>query len=247
MGLGKGKIERYARIYVDGYDLSGDARQFGALENGFEEVDFTGWGNSVKQYAGGYRVVGVRDFVALVNNSTGQSFDALKDAASTGGVSVLFGSNAEPVAGNTAYLIGHMQISAGSSFESGAGVLTASFVANGAGGSLGTNPLGYTLLPKTTLSGADDGTAVDTGATAGSGWSSNLHVLTAGGSGTFTVESATSAGGTYSTLGTFSLDGSVVNSEHISGSALVNRYVRYSVSGSPSCVAVVTFARNNYA
>jgi hypothetical protein len=242
MALGKGKIDRFARIYVGGYDLSGDARQFGSLDNGFDEVDFTGWSDTVRQFNGGYRNAGVRDFQALINDSTGRSYGALKTANTTGGISVLFGSNAVPAVGNTAYLLGYVQISAGTSFDGGAGVINASFLPASSLGSSGTNPLGWTLNPIGALSG--DGDTVDTGVTAGAGWSANLHVTTLGTSGTFTIEHSTSAGSGYATLGTFTANGTAVTSEHLSGTATVNRYVR--ATGSGTAVIVITFARNNF-
>jgi len=249
MALGKGKIERYARIYVGGYDLSGDARTFSNLENGFDEVEFTGWSDAVKQYVEGYRSVGVRGFQALMNDDTGGSLDILKDADVDAALSVCFGSNAVPAAGNTSYLIDSIQISAGATFDSGAGVLQADFLIDAAGASNGTNPLGYVLIPSTSVSSTGNGASVDTeSGTTTTGYSANLHILaTSSGNFAFKIQDS-SNNSDWADLQSFSIDGSAIASEHISSaSTSCDRYLRFvRTRTGGSCTVVCTFARNNY-
>ncbi len=48
---GKNKLLRWLRVFINGYDLSGDARSIGTLMNAFGEVEMTGLSHSVKYFA----------------------------------------------------------------------------------------------------------------------------------------------------------------------------------------------------
>ena len=249
MTTGKGKMERYARIYVGGYDLSGDARTFSGLDNKVDAVDFTGWSNAVRQFLGNMRMVGVRGFQAFANDVTGGAFAVLKDSDVDAALSILFGSNAAPAAGNTAYLLDSIQIGSDSTFEGGAGVIQGDFLIDAAGGSGGSNPLGYVLLPSTSLSSTTNGTTVDTesGSTT-VGYSANIHIIaTSSGDYAFKIQDSTN-GSSWADLASFSIDGSAIASEHISSvTAQVDRYVRFVATKTAGTVtAICTFARNGY-
>jgi len=237
----KNKLERYARIYTGGYDLSGDARSLGSLDNLSDEVDMTGWANAIKNYLAGQRTVGVRDFKALLNDNAG-SFDALADEDLLD-VSLFFGSGAEPVVGDVAYILAGAKMAEAEGFEGGAGAITASFLA--ASGEENGNPFGVVLYPKTAVSSTATGASVNNGAASTGGWHANLHI-TAVSSGVFSfaIEHSTD-GTTWANLSTFTLTGNAIGSEHISGTGTANRYVRFKATRtSGSATVAVAFARN---
>lgn len=248
MALGKGKILRYARLYAGGYDLSGDARTLSSCDNTFDEIDMTGWANENKQYLAGFRMVGIRGFQSFLNTAAGGAYTVLKDAPDAP-ISVAFGSNAIPVAGNAAYLIDASQLDTSLSFDAGAGLISGDFLQSSAGGTSAKNPLGYVLLPLTSLASTTNGTTVDTeSGTTADGYSANLHVtVTSSGDFAFTIEDSPN-GSAWATLASFTIDGSSVESEHISGTGSVDRYIRFVATRTAGTIsAVCTFARNSYA
>ena len=125
---GKNKITRYMRIYVGGYDLSGDARTFSSLDAIYDPVDFTGWSESVRNFLAGYKTEGVRGFQALMNDTTARSFDALKDTENEVAVTLAFGNGAAPAVGDPVYMIDGIQVSDMISLDSQAVVMTADFL-----------------------------------------------------------------------------------------------------------------------
>jgi len=125
MATGKNKQLRYARAYIDKYDLSGASRTFSSLDNGFSEVDMTGWSNAVKNYlSDALRMVGVRGYQTFLDDTALSAYTALR---STGGttypVTIALGGGAAPAIGDFAYLINGVQISTASNFDGGAAVL----------------------------------------------------------------------------------------------------------------------------
>jgi len=250
---GKDKVLRYARIFVDAYDLSGDARTVGTLMIERTEIDMTAWSNSIKQFLTGYRTAGITDLQVLLNDDTGRGFDVLKDAQNLYTISVLLGGQGEPTIGDPAYLLPSVQLSDATGIDAGAAIMTGiNFMPSSSdAGTYYGSPLGVVLHPKTSLTvtttpdshdiGIDVGTA---GATA-LGWSANIHV-TASDAGTwvFTIEHGTNDSD-WATLGTFTAAGDVLESEHISGTGTVNRYVRALLTRtSGTATPVITFARN---
>jgi len=244
---GKDKVERYARIYVGGYDLSGDARTFSSLDNNFGEVDFTGWSESVRNYlSNGHRIVGIRGFQALVNDTSGRAFDQLKSAENSSQVSLLFGGGGAPAPGDPAYVLPSVQMSDTANFDSGAGMITADFIPEASQMSANyDNPMGVVLADSTSISATTNYTSSDFGAQTTAGWSANLHV-TATSLGNFAIVIEDSADDSvWATLGTFTSTAGSVESEFLSGSGTVDRYVRITATRTAGTVTIiVTFARN---
>lgn len=243
---GKNKLLRYARLYLDGYDLSGDSRTLSSLDYSATELDFTGWDNSIRQFLSDqFILTGIRGYQAFINDASDKSFDALTPLpSSVVYVSMLFGGNAEPETGDPAYLLPSAQMGDQASFDGGVGVLSTDFLP--ISGGMDIPPWGYVLYPKTTVSANDTGDTLDDfGAGSTAGYIAILHVLTAtSGSIVFTVEHSTDDN-SYSTLGTFIvLDGSVIGGEMIEGSSTVNRYIQFeAVWTSGSAIVACTFIR----
>lgn len=243
---GKNKLVRYARILVDEFHISGDARTFSSCGVSVGEVDMTGWSNTIRQQLSDRRIdAGIMDFQAFFNDAADQSFDALQNTGGGHFVSVLFGGNAEPEAGDPTYFLAASQRDSTLLWDNQAGLLQATWridssVANA------SNPLGNILHPITSISATTVGSTLDGLAATTNGWHANLHIPTVAVSGSWVLKVRHSTDDVaYSDLGTFSADGSVVAAEHIGGSGTVNRYVRFEgTRTSGTLTPVVTFARN---
>jgi len=247
---GKDKVLRYARIFVDAYNLSGDARTVGSLLIERGDIDMTAWSNSIKQFLTGYRTVGITDLQVLLNDDTGRGFDVLKDAQNLYTISVLFGGGGEPVVGDPAYLLPAVQMSDSTSMDAGAAVMSGiSFLPSSSNaGTYYGSPLGVVLHPETSIAVTTTPDSSDVGVDVGTttlGWSANIHVTaTDAGTWVFIIEHSTDDS-SFSTLGTFTVSGDILESEHISGTGTVNRYVRAVCTHTGGTVTpVITFARN---
>jgi len=238
---GKNKSTRWMRVFIDAYNLSGDARTFSSLDDAFDEVDLSGWNNSVRTYVKGQRAVGVRGLQLLANDGTGGAFSTLKEQGANR-VSILFGGGAEPTFGDVAYLMEIQQLIDNLSLDGQASVINADLVSESGEDHL---PWGIVLHPETSIGATTTGDTHDSGASSGNGWHANLHV-TAQSSGDyeFKIEHSTNEVD-WSTLGTFTIDGSTIGSEHLSGSGTVNQYVRFVATKTAGTLTpVATFARN---
>ena len=244
---GKDKILRYARIFVGGYNLSGDALTFGSLDNRYEGVDCTGWNETVRNFLSDDRLqVGVRGFQALMNDATGRAFTELKDAPNTSQVSLLFGGGGEPAPGDPAYLLPSVQIMDTASMDGGKGVINADFLMDASQYTANfTTPAAVVLADETSISSTTSYTSADQAAQTTNGWTANLHV-TATSSGNFALVIEDSADDSaWATLGTFTSTAGSVAGEFLSGTGTVDRYVRLTATRTAGTVTViVTFARN---
>jgi hypothetical protein len=226
-------------MYVDGYDLSGDARNVGSADLTYNEADMTAFANSTKNYlAGGTLQAGIKGFQALMNDDGGAS--SALNAAAASVVSLAFGSETEPVITDTVYMMSSVQLSGNASFDSMAGVLSADFVSK----AVSNWPCGIVLKAKATISTTSSGAAANNGAATLNGWHANLHITTGAGVFAFKVEHSED-GNTWADLGAFTITGAEIAGESINGTGTVNQYVRFTATRtSGSVVAVCTFARN---
>lgn len=244
---GKNKLLRWTRIMLGAYDISGDERNIGGLDNTFENADLTGLSNVVKWgMSHGVRSVGVSGVRALLNDAAAGAFTQMKDAGGAFALSVLFGGGAEPAVGDPAYVLDGVQISSDAGWDGGVADHGANFLPKPT--SVVKNPWGVILSNAVALTTTTAKDEVDNGAASTNGWHANLHILTAGGAWTFTIEHSTTGlwGGEEATLGTFTLDGDPIGAETLSGTGTVNQYTRFlatNTSGS-GVVPVCTFARD---
>lgn len=244
---GKNKIQRWARIFVDGFNLSGDARTFGTLEASYDEVDLTGWANSIRNALAGMQLAaGLRGFTALSNDAASGAFTALITAANGHELSVLFGGGTEPAAGDPAYLLGACKLSDAQSLDNAAFVTAADFVPQANVTPLW--PWGVVLHPETSISATTNGTSHDNGVATTAGWHAILHITsTSSGNYAFIIQQSTTGAfaGEETTLGTFSIDGSAVGSERLTGTTSAARYIRFKATRTAGTVTpICTFARH---
>ncbi len=241
--MGKDLLQRFLRLYVGGYDLSGDSRTFNEAQLAFDPVDQSGWDEAVRNYMQGFLATGLTGYQALMNDTAGRSYPVLTTTGSNR-LSLCFGAGHAPAVGDPVYLLGSMQMSDNASFNAGIGVLTADFLPD-AGQSPDHFPLGVVLLPNTALAATGNGTTVDQLAGSTRGAHANLHILaSSGGAWAYTIEHSTD-GISWATLITFTSDGSAITSEHQAVTGTVNQYIReVHTRTSGTCTAVVTFARN---
>lgn len=240
---GKDKLLRHARVFVGGYDLSGDARTFGSLDNEYNEVEITGWSESVMNFLSEARVMaGVRQFQAITNDTTGRSYAVLKGGNLAYPVSILFGGGGEPAVPDPAYLLASVQMSDTAGFDGGVGVISADFLPR-AGESNG-KPMGVTLA-NSALTASTNGASHDNEASSADGYHANIHITaSSGGAWAFKIQHSTDDSA-WSDLASFTVTGDTVEAEHISGTGTVNRYVRFvSTRTSGTVTAVCAFARN---
>ena len=251
---GKNKLMRSARIYVGGYDLSGDSRTFGTAMGTFGEVDFTGWSELVRNYlADGWLQAGITGYQALMNDTSGRALDQLQLSgdSTASQLSLCFGSGgADPAVPDPAYVLPSIQLNDLQGFDSAAAVLSgvdfrmdaAQYDANIA------KTLGHVMRGPTTLSAtlsASSSNTVDGGGQTTEGGFAILHILsTASGNFAFKLRDS-SDDSSFADLASFTLDGSAVGSELITFSGTVDQYVGFDAARTGgSCVAVCTFVRN---
>ena len=250
MATGKNKLLRFCRAYFGGYDLSGDSRTFGALNNSVGEIEIGGWAESAMNYiADARRVVGLDGYQTIVNDTAGRSFAQLKGAPQAQVVTVAMGGGAAPAAGDVAYVLPGVQLDGVVTINGGIATLS-SVNAKPNAQTIGTNyyqPFGKVLLPLTALTTTTNGTGVDF-LTGSAGWGATLHItVSSGGTWSFVLQS--SATGAYAgeeaTLSTFTANGSAVTAEFLSGSDNISGYVRLrAVRTSGTCTAFCALTRN---
>lgn len=244
---GKDKVLRYARLYVGAYDLSGDARTVGSLDNSTEGVDMTGWSESVKNFLPeGRRVVGIRGFQALANDATAGAFTILKDSPNEYICSFGLGGGGDPAVPDPAYLVYAQQLIDTMGWDGQAAAIGADFIPSSSQYSASAdNPMGFTLQQATSLSATTSGSSHDNGAATSNGAHAHLHILvSSGGTWAITIEHS-SNDSSWSTLMTFSANGSAITAERQTSTGTVSRYVRAVLTRtSGSLTAFIAYARN---
>ena len=245
---GKDKLLRHLRIFLGGYDISGDARSFDTVLNSYGEVDMTGWANLVKNFlADGARQIGVMGFKAFINDTASSgAFSILKDADNTHNLSILFGGGGEPAIPDPAYLLSAVQMDDEAGLDGGAGIISADFLSNaGQFSTLVGNPWGVVLSPNTSISATTTGASHDNGAATTNGGYAHLHITaTAAGNFAFTIEDSANDSA-FATIGTFTADGSAITSERLTISGTIRQYVRaVATRTGGTCTPVIVLARN---
>ena len=248
---GKDKQTRHLRIYLDQHNLSGDSRTFSSADFSSDEVDVTGWGDDFMQAVPNIATVGLSGYQAIMNEVAGRSFPVLTGSDTEFALSLLFGGGGAPDVGDPAYMLPSAKIGEEVSLSGGVAMLQSDFRANPV--TLQSDiktPFGVTLVGPGTgnlASGPLSSVDSESEAATTNGWWAILHIITADGAADYSVHVQHSTDDSaFATLATFTLDGTAVDSEILSGSGTVNRYVRVNVTETtPGTVAaIVTFARN---
>lgn len=96
---------RWTRVYIDGYDLSGDSRSIGPLMWTYDESDLTGLSHAVKGALPNQATLGLGTYNGVFNDT---ATTGLHSVLSTGGgmrtVMVAQGMRAEPAIGDPVYM-----------------------------------------------------------------------------------------------------------------------------------------------
>jgi hypothetical protein len=232
----------HAQVLVDGYELTGDSNRI-VINDARDNHDVTAFGDEVHNFILGQGVSMV-DHVGFLNADAARSHPALKSAALEGVISVLLGQNADPVVGDPMYSLLTLQSKYQSLAEVGAYVpFTALFANKGQAGGWGK-----ALAVPVTFTNSTQGSSVDNGAASSDGGAAFLHVLTAAASDTYTITVEGSTTGAFSgeesTLATFTLDASALDSERIAISGSIPRYTRWKAVRSGSAGDTVQIAIN---
>lgn len=228
---------RYCRMLLDGANLSGDMRSVSSFGVSYEQADATGWATGSRQWLTGHGNVMLDGFTAIFSNeaeATGPiqqgSHTELSDIKAYL-ASIFIGIRTAPAIGNDTFSAAMEQ---GSYYVSGGGNDPA--MVNAAFFGSATLPeaaavWGVCLADGTELSATTNNASVDNGASSSGGYIAILHVTqTTAAIGdndwAFTIEHS-SNDSDWSTLATFTADGSAVMAERLEGSGTVNRYVRF--------------------
>lgn len=245
---GKDKLQKYLRLYLGGYDLSGDGVTFGEAQNSMEEVDLTGWDEDLMTWGGGQREGGLTGLQAIMNASSNRSHDLFKTPNVSRDLILFFGGGGEPSIGDPTFQLPGQFISSTVDLNAGRPLYTGEFWLR-TGISNYLNPFGRTHWFQTEITAAADGASCDWGTDLPktNGAHAILQVYSAGtGALSFIIEHSTNDSA-FSTLMSFTIDGTNVETEYISTSSTVNQYTRFSCDSGTStgCNVVCALAINN--
>lgn len=245
---GKDKILRYTRIYVSGYDLSGDSRTFGSAMNSITELPREGWDDAHKHFiSNAQRQLGLDGYQAIFNDSAGQSFPRLKDVSNTGVLDLVFGGGGEPAIGDPAYMLRAVQMSNPVNIGGGMAVLQANFMPDASQYDDDViSPTGRLLADAATqITETINKSSVDFETSFSNGAWANLHILvTASGDYAFKIQDSANDSD-WADLVSFTIDGSVVEAETVDVSGSIDQYVRFVATRTAGSVYVVcTFSPN---
>ena len=246
---GKDKVSRWMRAWVGPFDLSGDARIFGTLQNAVEEVENTGWDDEYHRFiSSDLRMTGVQGFQAILNDATNRSFPELTDLAENE-FAIMFGSGAEPAKGDAAYMLPAIQMMDAASFDAGIAAIDTNWMADSAQYAAAQyNPFGVMLHDKSQETATIDGVGHDWGtapsaSTSLGGWGM-LLVYATGGTWVLKIQDSID-NAAFADLITFSADGSTVVGEVAAVTGNVDRFTRIQYTRTGGNVdAVCLFARN---
>jgi len=245
MTAGKNHLLRHTRIYINAYDLSGDARSIDSLGYGYGKVTLSGVSEPIRLYIkDGVMEPGIFGLQSILNDAASGAFTVLKALGTGIEASVYLGGGAAPAAGDLAYLLPGAMITSPNSWESAGAAHKVDIVADPAVTAVG-QPIGRVLLPKTALTGTTTGSTVNY-KTAANGWGAMLHVFVSSG-GTWAFKLQDSANGTDwadVSSGAFTANGSALASEYLSGTGELRQYVRaVATRTSGTCTAAIAVCR----
>jgi len=186
-------VQRWSRIYVDGYDMSGYARSLSPLVCTFDEADLTALSDGVKGYLPARVNMGIGTINAnLDNTATSGSHVVLSSAGVPRTVMVAQGMRAEPAQGDPAYMGVFQQSSYQAAEDGGAMVVSIGFDDYAATTRLNyERPWGVLLRPKTATTAANTAVGIDNGAATTRGGYLMYQVFAGDGTATISVDVST--------------------------------------------------------
>jgi len=107
---GKDKLINHLRLFVGGYDLSGDSRNVGGFTSTPGEVDMTAWSNEVYNFLqNGRKETMIAGYQAFLNDAAAGAFTQLKVAGALTEVLACFGGGGEPAVPDPCFLMPSVQ------------------------------------------------------------------------------------------------------------------------------------------
>jgi len=183
---------KWTRVYIGGYDLSGNARQIGPLALTYDEADMTTLADEVKCVLPAHAQVSLGTLNAVLDNSTSGIHTVLSSPGQMQCVMVAIGMAAEPAQGNPVF-VGEFEQSGYNSEQSGGVYVSAPFESSSVRGNVVEyeNPFGVLLRPKTATTATNNATGVDDyGAATSFGGYMTYQVFAGNGTATIKVQHA---------------------------------------------------------
>jgi hypothetical protein len=222
---------RYLRLLAGGYNLSCDMRTVSSFGVTHDQTEVTAWCDDAKQYLSGAGSVMIDGFQALFSNApAGNGLDAgshvvLSELGSQY-VSIFIGVRGAPAVGDPTFSAAFEQGGYTSSPTiSDAVAVEASFYGS-AVLPLSTYVWGNALAAGDAWAVTTNGQSHDNGAETTAGYIAFLHATQTAGAMASNNWSFKIEDSTWSTLGTFSINGSAITADRLSGAGTVNRYTR---------------------
>jgi hypothetical protein len=241
MATGKTNM-RWARLLVDGVNLSGDTRQVGSIGTVYDQQDISGYADGVHNFTLGHPTLMLDGYQAVANDATGGSHDELS-ALEEYVTSFFIGIRAAPTVGDPAILGSFEQVSY-TVDGTDAALINAEF------GKSNTDhdhekAFGVTLEAGTLRTAVFDGASVDNGASTATGGLGHLHVTNVDPTGLVVSIQDSNNDSDWVDLIVFAADGSTLLGERGDVAGTVEQYTRVEVVGAVDTdyVIWVTFAR----
>lgn len=250
-------VARWARIFADGFDLSGHVRTIGPLNWEFEAPVAAALSDECQSVLIGQSMLSIDSLNAFMDNTATTGLHVIASGAGVKrNVLIALGIRAAPAQGDPAFMGEFEQVGYAAVAEMGeytvvdipfgAADVTAGHLAY-------KKPYGVLLAPKATYTGANSSAGVDDfGAATTAGGYFSYHVLSADGTLTVKVQdAATNADGSFADLSgatSGSVDASVTPKHGIvalATTSTVRRYLRYQLAlgTATTCVLVAAFCR----
>lgn len=238
------RLGKWAKIWVEGYNLTTRSTNV-VTEDIHDEVPNDAYTTDHRYLAG--QADGNITLDGYLDDAAGSTHDALETIANATSklVTIALGNNATPTIGDPTASMNCQQMEYTNNPD-----LTAQMAINAVFKNRGTTygmEWGL-LLADTTVTANGNQASVDNGASSAGGGVGYLHILALSAGDTITVLIEDSPNNSdWSTLITFTLDGTALDAERLTVAGTVDRYVRvsYTVAGaSISFPIVVAFKRN---
>lgn len=231
-------IAKYTSLYLDGYDLSGDAKSIGTLGWGYEDETDAAFNWTVSGTLAGLASVDVGPINGIFNNSAGAIHAVTGTAGTTRKLMYALGMGAAPSMGSPVFMWPVVQSSYEAVPAGNLVTVTAKLASDASAGMVYDKPWGNLLHALSTETGANAAnTNVDNGgATTAGGWL--MYQITAfTGTGSATISIDDSANGTVWAALSGATSGAVAHTSmptagivQLSTTATVRQYLRWQLS-----------------
>lgn len=236
MATGRTQLPLYLRTYIDGYDLTGYARNAGVLGCEYEAADVTTIADSVKGYYANALTVSLGPFNGLLDNTASTGLHVIASGAGVSRVLMFpFGIRAAPAQGDPVFTFKAEQTGYTANDDGGAIAVNIPFKAADGASILAYRPWGVMLHAKGAETAVNTAIGVDDyGAATTAGGAFAYQCFTSNGTVTLKAQdAAVNADGSFSDISgatSGSINGSVTPVAGIvalSPTATVRRYLRW--------------------